>query len=270
MTFSTYAPKHLLVPVDYSSAARSGFDYAEQFRRHFPARLTALHVQDPAVDDRLLPEAQTQLQRFVRHYPELETETYGYELTETVIRRGQAVQEILQHLDAAEVDLLILGLRSKHHWWEYLLGSTSSHLLRRSPVPVLLVPEDAVFQPLKKLVLLSELEMDEEPAIAQLLSIGAVFDAQVEKLFINPLPSDFNREQEIVYSTDWTGNALENCTKVTMVRSRSLQKGVDYFIEQHQPQLLAIRQPTAQRWIGFQQRLHHLAYRIPIPLLILK
>ncbi|MCB0640734.1 MAG: universal stress protein [Phaeodactylibacter sp.] len=270
MSLSAITPKHLLVPVDYSSAARSGFDYAEAFRQYFPAQLTALFVQDPGDAKHPLEEEQRQLQRFVRHYPEKEAENYGYEVVRTAVQKGPVIPAILQYLESTPADLLILGMRSKHEWWEYLLGSTSSHLLHRAPIPVLLVPEGTTFQPLRKLVLLSDLDMEDEPAIAQLLALGAVFDAQVEQLFINPLPSDFNREQEIVYSTDWTGNALENCTKVTMVRNRSIQKGVDYFIEQHQPQLLAVRQPAAQRWIGFQQRLRHLAYSISIPLLILR
>ena len=259
-------PKKILIPIDYSLAARSGFNYAEAFGHHLPSQLLALHVHSQSNDTDELH----QLKRFIHHYPEQETD-YTYEKVVPIIKNGGIEDQILEEIKMQEADLLVMGMRHRHQWWEYLLGSTSSHLLKSSPVPVLLVPEGVTFEAPKKMVLLSDLSMDDEIALAQLLSFADIFDAQVEKLFINPLPSDFNKEQEMVFNTDWTDADPSNCTKVTMVRNRSMQKGIQYFIDQHHPQVLAIYLPVAQQWMGFQQqRLRNLAYSISIPLLILK
>lgn len=54
-------------------------------------------------------------------------------------RSGAPVQTILEAATAEEADVIIVGAHAKTSIREYLLGSTTSHLVRRSSRPVLIV-----------------------------------------------------------------------------------------------------------------------------------
>ncbi len=58
----------------------------------------------------------------------------------TVVMLGVAVDVILDYIDNNGVDIVILSSHGRSGVSRWLLGSTADKLLRRSPVPVFLVP----------------------------------------------------------------------------------------------------------------------------------
>ena len=58
----------------------------------------------------------------------------------TVVESGLAVDTILDYIDKQGVDLVILSSHGRSGVSRWLLGSTVDKILRRSPVPVFLVP----------------------------------------------------------------------------------------------------------------------------------
>lgn len=66
----------------------------------------------------------------------------GIELT-TTIRTGIPDEAILSYVTENEIDLLVMGTHGRRGVKRYLLGSTTERVIRRAPVPVLTVREDA-------------------------------------------------------------------------------------------------------------------------------
>ncbi|WP_323675885.1 universal stress protein [Halorubellus sp. PRR65] len=66
----------------------------------------------------------------------------GLTLT-TAIRRGLPEEEILAYVEETEIDLLVMGTHGRRGIERYILGSTTERVLRKSPVPVLTVRENA-------------------------------------------------------------------------------------------------------------------------------
>jgi nucleotide-binding universal stress UspA family protein len=56
--------------------------------------------------------------------------------------QGDTVDLLLQEAEKLEVDFIISGTHGKGLLSQILLGSTSEELLRKSPVPLHLVPSD--------------------------------------------------------------------------------------------------------------------------------
>ncbi|HDG98929.1 MAG: hypothetical protein DRG71_10040 [Deltaproteobacteria bacterium] len=52
---------------------------------------------------------------------------------------GRPVERILHHIEQGDADMVVIGSRGHGILKETLLGSTSHRVLRRSPVPVLIV-----------------------------------------------------------------------------------------------------------------------------------
>lgn len=57
-----------------------------------------------------------------------------------VVHRGPAPQAILEAARQLEADLLVLGTSGRNAWHRMILGSTTHHVLSKSPCPVLVVP----------------------------------------------------------------------------------------------------------------------------------
>jgi len=56
-----------------------------------------------------------------------------------VVRKGKEEQEILRFIEDSAVDLLVMGAYGHGRIRELILGSTTSYVIRKSPIPVLLV-----------------------------------------------------------------------------------------------------------------------------------
>ncbi len=87
-----------------------------------------------ASEDRALVAAGQYLQK-VR-----DTLTLPKSSVKTIALLGVAVDEILNYIDKNGVDVVVLSSHGRSGISRWLLGSTADKLLRRSPVPVFLVP----------------------------------------------------------------------------------------------------------------------------------
>ncbi|WP_114854047.1 universal stress protein [Brachybacterium sp. YJGR34] len=66
----------------------------------------------------------------------------------TVPRRDDPADDILEAIEAEDVDVAVLGIRRRTPIGKILLGSTSQRVVMESPVPVVLVkPEDFAAPP---------------------------------------------------------------------------------------------------------------------------
>lgn len=57
------------------------------------------------------------------------------------VRRGRPAETILEYAEEHAIDLLVVGRTGRGGVAEALLGSTADRLVRRSPIPVVVVPD---------------------------------------------------------------------------------------------------------------------------------
>jgi nucleotide-binding universal stress UspA family protein len=58
---------------------------------------------------------------------------------EIIIFTGKEQDEIMKYINAESVELMVMGAYGHNRLRELLLGSTTSHIIRKSPIPVLLI-----------------------------------------------------------------------------------------------------------------------------------
>ena len=139
--------QQILVPVDASDPSGKAVEYA---CRHFAdASITALHVIHPP--DVLMGHAQGAGQAFAnpvergrKDASELlenasnEARELGVTI-ETAVRSGNIEPNILTYIEEHEIDLVIIGSHGRSGLARVALGSVAEKVVRRSPVPVLVV-----------------------------------------------------------------------------------------------------------------------------------
>lgn len=58
---------------------------------------------------------------------------------EVIVSSGKESEEILKFIKQGSVELMVMGAYGHNRVREWLLGSTTSTILQKSPIPVLLI-----------------------------------------------------------------------------------------------------------------------------------
>jgi nucleotide-binding universal stress UspA family protein len=142
----------IMVAVDGSTASQRGLDEAIELARHLKSRILLVHVVEPWVMlTDTTPSTLHQLAEFTRSggarlLKECEEKVakagveVDSELVETVAT--PAGECIAQKAKDADADLIVCGTHGRRGIRRLLMGSDAEQILRRAPVPVLLVRQD--------------------------------------------------------------------------------------------------------------------------------
>ena len=138
--------RHILVPTDFSPVSRKAMRYA----RHFRAPVTLLHVVAPLVYEadygygvvtrRITdPAVEGEAQRRVRSIARGKAKPACK--WQPLVRRGSAVEEIVQAARQLKTDLIIMGESGAKHGELSQALTTAQQTARHVPCPVLVVRE---------------------------------------------------------------------------------------------------------------------------------
>jgi nucleotide-binding universal stress UspA family protein len=139
----------ILVPIDFSDCSKKALQYAVPFARQFGASITLVHVVHvnyvggpevgaldfPLIEVELRKSAEKQLAAFAA------TEVQTQNTTETLVRIGQEVVEIISAAKELESDLIIISTHGRTGLKHVFMGSVAENVVRLAPCPVLVVRE---------------------------------------------------------------------------------------------------------------------------------
>ena len=162
--------KRILYTTDLSWNARYAFSLALSLAGKYEASLVILHVMEeaPELDRKVIgyvseqewadikarneDEARQQLigkrrgssvirdvlnKFYESARAEAGPQTFGSD--EIVLERGNAVQKILEVASERRCDLIVMGTHGQGTFADAMLGSTAQRVLRRSPIPVMVI-----------------------------------------------------------------------------------------------------------------------------------
>ena len=134
----------ILVAFDNSSHAWRALEQAVALAKERDAELTLMTVvQEPRVvaspyvvplvdTDELVSEAEAELEKAAVSVPD------GIPVKK-VVGRGDSADEIIRRAEADADDVIVIGTRGHSDAASLVIGSVSHEVIRRSPVPVLVV-----------------------------------------------------------------------------------------------------------------------------------
>jgi nucleotide-binding universal stress UspA family protein len=137
--------RRILVPIDFTEVSASALDWAIELAASLGASVTVMHSYAiPVVgfpDGALIPSAEvaTGLGEAARAALEaaVAPRRSGRVVLETVLREGDAWEEIQRLADEMDADLIVIGTHGRHGLARALLGSVAEHVMRTSHRPVL-------------------------------------------------------------------------------------------------------------------------------------
>lgn len=128
----------ILIPTDGSDTARRAGKYGLELAARFGASVDLLHVLKPGRLEDPDAEAEAETDAIFADITDLEID--GEPAVQTHLEVGSATRVITEHVERADIDLVVMGRRGLSGLRESLLGGTADRVLRSVDVPVLTVP----------------------------------------------------------------------------------------------------------------------------------
>lgn len=198
--------KTIFVATDFSPAAHNACMHGAELTRAFNARMILFNAyqQVPvAVTETPAIITSEDMQKLVREQLEMEVHKIKRSAPatiETACNEGFATGGILQAAKEHKADLIIAGMKGSGKGIRKVLGSTVTALMRKTTIPLMVVPEEAHYKRLDTIALANEsdAEPDTDPHLLDSLrEIGERFQS---KLYLVRVAKNKFREMYEVFN----------------------------------------------------------------------
>jgi len=204
--------QRILVPIDFSDYSVNACRYAIGLAEKLNAEIKLMHVYyNPVVNsmpltdtyyyqvnmDEIIREieirAKTSMEKFYNDLKEkIEKDgVQGVKIDYTLVR-GIASEEIIAESENYKPEVIIIGTRGQGERENDLIGSVTAKIIEEAKVPVLVIPEDSIYQGIATINIMYATDFDESDylAIKKLISIMSPFDFRLYCVHIGTTDSN--------------------------------------------------------------------------------
>lgn len=271
--------KTIFVATDFSPAAHNACMHGAELARAFNARmiLFSAYQQVPvAVTETPAIITSEDMQKLVREQLEMEVHEIKRSAPvtiETVCNEGFATDSILQAAKEHKADLIITGMKGSGKGIRKVLGSTVTALMRKTTIPLMVVPEEAPYKRLDTIALANEsdAEPDTDPHLLDSLrEIGERFQS---KLYLVRIAKNKFREMYEVFNRPFRLTRMVRTLDPVYesMEGKDIPQALNAFIDFYHINMLAMlpHKHSLLERLFTRSATNSMVFEIHIPLLIL-
>lgn len=175
----------ILVPTDFSANTLTALNYAIDLANQFACKLILLNTYKLShragmyigVERIMKQESKEQMTKLLE---EIRPKMHSKASVEGKVAKGEAVQTIIQAAKKLDVSMIVMGTQGASGLKEVFIGSTTNGVMKGTNCPVLVVPSDFEYRPLKTIALsIDEKLIDNKTSLEALRMIIYRYDAKV-------------------------------------------------------------------------------------------
>lgn len=249
--------KKILCPTDFSETAQNAIAYAAKFAKASDSMLTLLNVQ-PANSPALVAERELvmnavgqrleELSREVRQFFKISCET---DVIQSPSLLSDAIAQRAEHYN-----LIIMGSHGVENLMEFFTGSNTYHAIRKSQIPVLLIPPDSTFREITNIVFAYNYLAERKLPLKQLQPWIKALQCELTILEVNEeaISQDVveeMKELQFIISEQWKDEGIN--INFDSIRSTDIAPSINSYIHRNESDVLALC--TTHR--NFIERLFH-------------
>lgn len=179
--------KTILVPTDFSVTAYNALRYAAELAGFSQTKLIlfhAYHIPVPTTEipvmlispEELENENKQRIKKFEKEVSELSSNKLK---VESIVKQGFATDEILDLIKKKKIDMVVMGMKGENELGK-IIGSIVTSVMKKATCPVIVVPEKAKFQQIKKIVYACDYEkIYDHSALEPLWELARIHDAEI-------------------------------------------------------------------------------------------
>jgi nucleotide-binding universal stress UspA family protein len=241
--------KTILVPTDFSENAGNALSFALNILKKSRGKLILFHAYSVQLIDPNMPAeiylsayqeaekiSKENLERLEKKIIE-ENKADGLEFM-SIVRQGLVVDEVISITEDEKVDLIVMGTHGSSGITEIFLGSNTSSVIEKAPVPVLAIPDDFKFSGINSIVYAYDEIRAGSKALKRLLDFGEIFNSDITLLHIierddsdEKNKSEFNKIKE-----EFSFEKL----KLVLVKEDDVIEGINKYIDENNADVLAM------------------------------
>ncbi len=266
----------ILVPTDFSNLSKVAAIYAVELAKAMKAKVILLSVISlettsstllnwRKLEQAMVGLAQEEGDQLIR---EIKKQVKGDYSLSFKYMQGYPVESIIgKFAKANKINLIVMGTRGASGLKKVLLGSNAAAVINSSSIPVLSVPGDAVFRPVKDIVYATDIAHLKDE-IKTMVKFAKPFDAAIHVLHV--VPKKFAKPIDMHSASEGLVNA-SGYKKINFTVSRQdlVAGGVEEFVTKTKPEILAMfthKVDLYEKLFG-KSVTRHLAFHNKVPLL---
>ena len=223
--------KTLLVPTDFSVSAEHATQYAAQLAKALQATVLLLHVYQLPITMTDFPvmmvstdELKRNADEALRRAMEAAQQASPDVAFEMESRMGDVVQEINDACEKRDVVALVTGTKDLSGIESFLIGSTTTSLVKHCEHPVIAVPEKSAVKLPAKIALAVDLDHRDEIPVEKINVLVAALQAELHVVHV---------EEDGRRLTDADLPAGLSITTSHSLKEHDVTEGLQHFTDQH-------------------------------------
>lgn len=237
----------ILVPTDFSALSKVAAIYAVKLAKAMKAKVILLSVvnlettSSTLLNWRKLEQAMIGLamEEGDLLMKEIRKQVKGDYNLSFEYAQGYPVESIIEKFAKAnKINLIVMGTKGASGLKKVLLGSNAAAVINNSSIPVLTVPGNAVFRPVKNIVYATDISHLQNE-IKTLVKFAKSFDAAIHILHI--VPQKFAKSINFQSTAEGLAKASRyNKISFTVSKSDQIAVGVEEFVTKTKPEILTM------------------------------
>ena len=188
--------KTILYATDYSKNSVAALQYAHKMSEQLETRLVIAHIFEyptilglegldkpfPHLEKDAFKHHRSKLEKFCTEH--LGNAWEGPNIQLEAVENKTVLKGIIATADEWHAYLIVVGVKGESGLRESIMGSTTKQLIEKAPCPILAIPADASYNPIKTIVYGTDFENEDIYAIRKLVEMAKHFDAEIKVVHI--------------------------------------------------------------------------------------
>ena len=180
--------KRILVPVDFSPTSEKALRFAVDIASKSKGSIMLYHVYTPegstfigTVETRKQYNTQTEanLLKRLQRFKKKVIQTTDEVSVAAVIGRSPIIDNILGFAEANQADMIVMGTQGASGLRKVIVGSVAAHIIEKSDIPVLLVPEKFEWKEPEQFVFATNYQRADRKALTLTVALAKIYNATV-------------------------------------------------------------------------------------------
>ena len=261
--------KNILVPIGSHSNALNTLQYAIDFAESVQARIYFIHIFSSSkiagnvinIDSILVRDSKKTLKEYMGSI-----DSKNVEIIPKSLKGHSVIDSIKQLNKALDIDLIITGTKAVTTDKSVFLGNVTGALVKDIKKPVLIVPSEAKFKPISKILMtIKSGKIKSKSTIKPLVKIQKSFNSEINLLQVKtPLLEE--KDLEI------NKNLLKHISELILTENATVFQGVLEFLHEQSPDLICVirRKRGFFKKLWEENRVMRVNFDSKVPLLVLK
>lgn len=239
--------KNILVPIDFSDASFNAISYAASLANAFSVGLTLVHAYTgtsgfdesaEATGHDSIKELKTTNEKFLKKEMERFSKKFTVKI-DNLVKKGSPVKVINEVVQQVQPGLIIMGMKGKGES-NSIFGSTTTSIIDKISVPLLVVPFKTSYQSINTVTLASDFSdeklLNNFTILEQFISR---FNSFIQILNVQTGASGLTTEEmadKMKTGLQWN----QNNYSFNIIKENDIEDGINKFLKKHPSDLLVM------------------------------